>query len=172
LAPQKAPSADWGHRLVLCFSSNQTNRFPHDCDQPKRKIEVDQALQWGRKTVPRWQSCFRLSMCPLQCPIGGGTGSQHQVRVNQLSVPFLPNPQVVRRRSSLKKGVAKAQESHSLGYLSISRLISFDCQLNDKTSPPRYVKTWDNSVANSQHPRSKQMTSACRGQSARERARS
>ena len=40
----------------------------------------------------------------------------------------------------------------------------------DKTSPPRYVKTWDSSVAHSQYPRSKQMTSACREHSARDRA--
>ena len=40
----------------------------------------------------------------------------------------------------------------------------------DKTSPPRYVKTWDSSVAHSQYPRSKQMTPACREHSARDRA--
>ena len=40
----------------------------------------------------------------------------------------------------------------------------------DKTSPPRYVKTWDSSVAHSPYPRSKQMTSACREHSARDRA--
>ena len=39
----------------------------------------------------------------------------------------------------------------------------------DKTSPPRYVKTWDSSVAHSQYPRSKQMTSVCREHSARDR---
>ena len=40
----------------------------------------------------------------------------------------------------------------------------------DKTSPPRYVKTWGSSVAHSPYPRSKQMTSACREHSARDRA--
>ena len=40
----------------------------------------------------------------------------------------------------------------------------------DKTSPPRYVKNWDSSVAHSQYPRSKQMTSVCREHSARDRA--
>ena len=40
----------------------------------------------------------------------------------------------------------------------------------DKTSPPRYVKTWVSSVAHSPYPRSKHMTSACREHSARDRA--
>ena len=39
----------------------------------------------------------------------------------------------------------------------------------DKTSPPRYVKTWVSSVAHSPYPRSKHMTSACREHSARDR---
>ena len=47
----------------------------------------------------------------------------------------------------------------------ISYLYELGDQL-DKTSPPRYVKTWDSSVAHSQYgapyPRSKQMTCVCR----------
>ena len=54
-----------------------------------------------------------------------------------------------------------------LGAVIFSRISVF---VSDKTSPPRYVKTWGSSVAHSPYPRSKQMTSACREHSARDRA--